>query len=669
MRTLGQTIRRFLTAEEVPRWFGLSIVLIYVVGLASVARFGIAQARREAAVNLRQGAVYAIHSLAERIALLGPARADHPTWQAACQRELREFAAAIEPRSARVVDAARRVVASMRPAEVTTVVPDEAGLGPLGPVPAVVALPAEGGALPDLLVRAPIIMARAPASAAPTNSEKADDESGATQLFLEARLSSDPIGTQGLTGQAWILMVVLAVLGALFTTYRCLRQQLRGVSQIADKLESHRDRLEHELESLHIGDTLDDVTTAWNELIALTDRLRQSVLRTEANTELTRALQHAGGGALAEALNALPDGIVYVADEVRFEYLNAAALRFFGWSVEQAHQAPLGDATAEGAAASVLDLMRGALQPGGHYDGRNEVIDTAEPVAPGADQGHSSYRVRLIPLKRPHQSGECIVLIRDVSQQIRAERAREDFITQVTHELRTPLTNIRAYTETLSSGMFEDPKIITECYNVITKETRRLSRLVEDILSVSQLEVGTIELHLDDVDLKTLLNDAVRDVRGLADDKNIDLQLTLPPKMESIRGDRDKLAVVFNNLLGNAIKYTKPGGAVLVACQFGGNEAVITVKDSGIGIDPSDHSRIFEKFQRARDPEVLAESGTGIGLYTAREIVRRHRGDIELISAKGKGSTFLARLPRAETRASSLSAPQENTAHAANPDR
>ena len=83
------------------------------------------------------------------------------------------------------------------------------------------------------------------------------------------------------------------------------------------------------------------------------------------------------------------------------------------------------------------------------------------------------------------------MVIRDVSQQIRADRAREEFIAQVTHELRTPLTNIRAYTETLSSGMFEDPKVITECYNVITKETRRLSRLVEDILSVSQLEVGS----------------------------------------------------------------------------------------------------------------------------------------------------------------------------------
>jgi signal transduction histidine kinase len=187
--------------------------------------------------------------------------------------------------------------------------------------------------------------------------------------------------------------------------------------------------------------------------------------------------------------------------------------------------------------------------------------------------------------------------------------------------------------------------LITECYNVITKETRRLSRLVEDILSVSQLEVGSIELQTCNVDLKTLLSEAVRDVRGLADEKGIDIQLVLPSKLEPIHADRDKLAVVINNLLGNAIKYTPHNGNVVLGCQITGSEVVVTLKDNGIGIDPADQARVFEKFQRANDPEVKNETGTGIGLYTAREIVRRHGGQIELISEKGKGSTFLVRLP------------------------
>ena len=228
-----------------------------------------------------------------------------------------------------------------------------------------------------------------------------------------------------------------------------------------------------------------------------------------------------------------------------------------------------------------------------------------------------------VPTYQAQRRGDCLVIIRDVSQQARAERAREDFVAQVTHELRTPLTNIRAYAETLSSGMFDDPKVITECYNVITKETRRLSRLIEDILSVSQLEVGSIQLHVDDVDLRALLEEGVRDVRGLADEKKIDIQLVLPSKMEPIRADRDKLAVVVNNLLGNAIKYTPAEGDVQVGCQYTGDNLVLTFKDNGIGIDTEDLRRVFEKFQRGSNQEVQSEIGSGIGLFTARASQQR----------------------------------------------
>jgi PAS domain S-box-containing protein len=472
---------------------------------------------------------------------------------------------------------------------------------------------------------------------------------------MEARFPPEPPGGAGLADQARTLAMVLVVLGALFVVYRCLREQLRAVSRIAGRLQVHRDRLEDELGSLRIGDALGGVTASWNELVDLTQRLLETVQRSQADEELSRVLQRAGGGALAEALNAVPEGIVYLADEVRFEYLNAAAHHFFGWTEDQAKGLTLPDAQADGIAGDVLSLLRHALQPDGSYEARTELFTANEEG--GGDR--SAYRVRAIPLRRAQHHGECVVMIRDVSQSVRADRAREEFITQVTHELRTPLTNIRAYAETLSSGMFDDPNVITECYNVITKETRRLSRLIEDILNVSQLEVGTIELQMGTVDLKTVLSEGVRDVRGLADERHIDIQLALPSKVEPIRGDRDKLAVVVNNLLGNAIKYTQANGHVVVGCQFTGEEAIITVKDNGIGIDPADHARIFEQFQRVLDPEVQSETGTGIGLYTAREIARHHRGDIELISEKGKGSTFLVRLPHQQSRAAAVTTAEE----------
>ncbi len=624
-------LRQFLTEEEVPRWFGLSLVLIYLVGLGSVAQYGVVQARRENAEHYQRSSQYAIKVLSERLSSLSREGPSDPELIGTYQRELREFASNIAVRFLRVVDGEHRVLAATDTTEIGTIAdPVDTGDAVVS-LMEVARIPVSGQHLPDLFLRARI---------GPIGES----------LFLEVRLPPEPFSGFGLADQARALAIVLVVLGALFVVYRCLREQLRGLSHIADRLQSHRNRLEDEIGSLRIADTLGGVTETWNELVDLTQRLLDNVQRSEANAELSRVLERSGGGALAEALSAIPEGVVYIADEVRFEYLNSSACRFFGWTQEEAKKVTLSDAVRPGIAGKVLDLMRDALQPDGTYEARNAVF-----ASEGDDEGDgNAYGVRVSPLRAGQRDGECVLVIRDVSQNVRADRAREDFLTQVTHELRTPLTNIRAYAETLTSGVFDDPQVITECYNVITKETRRLSRLVEDILSVSQLEIGTMEMHMDSVDMKALLTDGVRDVRGLAEDKQIDIQLVLPPKLEPIHGDRDKLNVVVNNLLGNAIKYTPPNGQVIVGCQLAAEEVIITVKDNGIGIDPGDHARVFEKFQRASDPMVKNETGTGIGLYTAREIARHHGGDIELISAKGKGSTFMVRLPHQESRAGAL---------------
>ena len=636
LNNVSRAFGRFLKAEEVPRWFGLSLVLIYLVGLGTVANVGIRQARSEAAGFHQQSGQYAVKMLADSLARIDITGLNPSAIAAAYQRPLREFADSVPVRALRVVQG-RQVIASIALTDASTLLPIEAP----GSMPQsgsqLRLIPVAGQEDPDLLIRYELMTAR------PTSSEVGP-------LILEAQLPAHPYQVSGIARYAGALSIVLVVLGALFVVYRCLREQLRGVSRIADRLQTHRDRLEDDLSSLRISDTLDAVTGAWNELVDLTQRLSDTVQRAEANDELSRVLQSSSGSALAEALNAIPDGFLYIKEEGRFEYFNSAACRLFGWSVDQVRQTSLSEAQAQGTGAKVLDLVRSAMNPDGTFAARTEVIEAKED----ASQSSSSYRVWVIPLSQSQRDRECVVIVRDVSQQLRAERAREEFVSQVTHELRTPLTNIRAYAETLSSGMFDDPKVITECYNVITKETRRLSRLIEDILSVSQLEVGTIELAVDTVDLKTLLGEAVRDVRKLADDKNLDLQLILPAKLEPISGDRDKLAVVVNNLLGNAIKYTPSEGNVIVGCQLTNDAVVLTFKDNGIGIDKADHARVFEKFQRGNDPAVQNETGTGIGLYTAREIVRRHGGDISLISEKGQGSTFLVRIPRSVSRANSL---------------
>jgi len=655
MKRAWKTFGGFWIAEEVPRWFGLSLVLIYLAGIGAVAHFEMLQAQREANASSERSFRYAVGALAEQLLAR---KAANPAEAAPAEEDqflLERFASRVPTKILRLVDANGRIVASIASEEVGKPSSNDLVEGPFTNAAGDIGAPSGALEKPARLIRIPLgsTSGKGESTTGGPISPAGAGHDPASDLWLVACAVLPKAPT--LLSSAGALTVVLLVLGALFAVHRRLRGQLRGISRVADRLRLNRDRLATDLGSLRVTDTFDHMTEAWNQLIDSAQGWFDTVQRTQANEELSRVLQRSGGGALSDALNAVPDGFLFITNEVRFEYVNSTVARLFGWSHEEARRITLPEAHAEGIGGEVLAIVRGALQADGSFEARTQVLEGGDEQA----SNRSSYRVWVIPLQRIRHQGECVVLIRDVSQQIQADRAREEFVTQVTHELRTPLTNIRAYTETLSSGMFDDPKVISECYNVITKETRRLSRLIEDILSVSQLEVGSIELTADNVDLRTLLSDGVRDVRGLADEKNIDLQMLAPAKLEPINADRDKLAVVINNLLANAIKYTPNGGNVIVGCQFTADAAVLTFKDNGIGIDAADHARIFEKFQRADDPAVQQETGTGIGLYTAREIVRRHGGDIELISAKGQGSTFLVRLPHRGGRATALSTTQE----------
>ncbi|MHC4064005.1 MAG: sensor histidine kinase, partial [Planctomycetota bacterium] len=520
----------------------------------------------------------------------------------------------------RIIDRTRQVLASTRPDEIGEPDPYDPQLGTLFPRRVEVArLPQEEDGASRCLVRLPI----------PEGGE-------VPQQFVEGVFTSSLAAADRLTSHARTLMVILVASGALFLLYRRLREHFRDISRIAGNLQASPEVLAHELDSLRVADSLGGVAQSWNSLIDMVEQLRGESRRASASEELRQVLERSTGGELADALNALPDGLIYITDGQTLRYANSMALRLSGWNRPENGRVQLSEIETSALGTKLVATISVARRGDGSFESRAEVVEDSA-------QG-SSYRVRVLPLHR-HGLGECVVVITDISQQVRADRAREDFVSQVTHELRTPLTNIRAYAETLSSGMFDDPKVITDCYNVITKETRRLSRLIEDILSISQMEVGSIQLVQDDVDLRTLLSEAARDVRGLADEKDIDLQMALPSKLGTVRGDRDKLAVVINNLLGNALKYTPSGGSVCLGCKLSETGLMITVKDTGIGIDAEDHERIFEKFQRANDPDVQNEAGTGIGLTTAREIVRRHGGDIELMSTKGKGSTFVVKIP------------------------
>lgn len=219
------------------------------------------------------------------------------------------------------------------------------------------------------------------------------------------------------------------------------------------------------------------------------------------------------------------------------------------------------------------------------------------------------------------------------------EQRRVRLISEIAHELRTPLTTIEGYVEGMLDGVFEPNDEILAASG---RELRRLKRLADDLSAVSKAEEGNQKLEFKVFDLAKLAESVIDDLRLQFDAKDVDVSVVASaPTM--VLGDRDRLAQVLTNLIGNSVAYTEQGGRVAVSVFSDGTQAVATVTDTGRGLTPEEQTAVFERFYRG---DHSGPGGSGIGLTIARAIARRHRGEIIATSpGRGKGSTFELRLP------------------------
>jgi two-component system phosphate regulon sensor histidine kinase PhoR len=235
--------------------------------------------------------------------------------------------------------------------------------------------------------------------------------------------------------------------------------------------------------------------------------------------------------------------------------------------------------------------------------------------------------------------------LRDVTQQKLAAEMRDQFVDTATHELRTPLANIKAYAETLALADVIDIEQQKQFLNTINSEATRLARFVDDLLSVSSMELGSLSLNKQVTDLGRMLNEVITKIRPQVDEKDLTLEVVLPEKLPEPEMDKDKIATVLVNLLGNAVKYTPAGGRVTFRVNVTDQAIEISVEDTGVGIAKDEVGKVFDKFFRSNDPRVQEQTGTGLGLALAQEVVRLHGGEIGVESEINKGSTFTVTLP------------------------
>lgn len=245
-----------------------------------------------------------------------------------------------------------------------------------------------------------------------------------------------------------------------------------------------------------------------------------------------------------------------------------------------------------------------------------------------------------------------LVTQRDITREVQADRAKDDFIAIVSHELRTPMTSIKGYVDLILDGdTGEINGLQREFLTTVRRNTRRLVEMVNDILDISRIEAGGIELELRPVILQDVVTQALEIIQPQANAKNLRLETHLP---ESVRvlGDFDRILQIFTNLLSNAVKYTPAPpaseGLVQILIEEKNSVARIAVRDSGIGLTEDDQKLLFQKFFRADNPTTRDAGGTGLGLVITRALIEKMGGELHVWSEVGRGSEFSFALPLIE---------------------
>jgi two-component system phosphate regulon sensor histidine kinase PhoR len=248
--------------------------------------------------------------------------------------------------------------------------------------------------------------------------------------------------------------------------------------------------------------------------------------------------------------------------------------------------------------------------------------------------------VQLTPLLR----GEVLLLCRDVTEEKRAAATRRDFVANASHELRTPVAAIRGAAETLLDGALADPAAARGFVEIVHRQAERLSRLTQDLLDLSRLESRQVRFEPGAVELGPLVRGVLELHGPAAGKKGLALAADVEPGLV-VRADARALEQVVVNLVDNAVKYTSTGG-VKVHAFAEGDDAVLTVADTGQGIEPHHLARIFERFYRVDAGRAREAGGTGLGLAIAKHLVQGMGGEITVQSG-AEGTTFRVRLPRA----------------------
>ena len=352
------------------------------------------------------------------------------------------------------------------------------------------------------------------------------------------------------------------------------------------------------------------------------------------NEQLTR--QSSRNQALSVVMNQMQNGLLAVNSDYEVILMTSVAKTRLGVH-EPCEGKKIGEISKD---VNLEPLFSEAMTQDGVYTGEIAVREGT------TGRARTPLRLYISPMKRDGQIVGAVAMIEDITELRKLEQMRTDFTANVSHELKTPLTSIRGFVETLQAGAINNPEMAQKFLNIIMMEANRLTRLVNDILSISKLESGDTEVSLGRLRLDKMADDVCEMLKIHAKEKQVDLSINENGEPIYVWGNNDRVEQLLINLIENAIKYNQPGGTVRVSVYGTEKNAYLLVSDTGIGIAEEHIPRLFERFYRVDKGRSRSMGGTGLGLAIVKHIVVSMGGTIEVHSKLGEGTEFSVTLPR-----------------------
>ena len=334
--------------------------------------------------------------------------------------------------------------------------------------------------------------------------------------------------------------------------------------------------------------------------------------------------------AMSAVLNQSQNGMLAVDDQMHITLVTATAKQLLGMK-NNCDGIPLQEATKD---VELEPVFMEAMNQDG--------IATNEVTA----HGGKPLRLYLSPLKQDDKIVGAVAMVEDISELRRMEQVRNDFAANVSHELKTPLTSIKGFVETLQEGALENPPMAQRFLRIIMMEVDRLTRLINDILSISKMESGQTEVSNERVRIDQMMEDVAEMLSVHATEKGVTLTVNQAKEPLYVWGNPDRAEQLLLNLMENAIKYNKPEGSVRASLYATNDTIQFLVSDTGIGIAEEHLPRLFERFYRVDKGRSRSMGGTGLGLAIVKHIAVSMGGMIEVHSKLGEGTEFLVTLPR-----------------------